>query len=123
MGTKRLIILFGWSIGLFIIVQSLVYALSALIGIGGLFLAIVLGVILAGVAGYRAEKSILKNNLYAKKNSGLLVGFSVAVLYGFIAAVVNYFITGHFNFNSGGFGVLVACTIGGIIAEHTFQQT
>lgn len=120
MVAKRLKLFLGWALILFIVIQSLSLISTSQLGqVNGLIITLIFGILFAGFAGFKAEQSALKN-LAEGKGSSIAIGFSIAVLYGIFSSILRYFISGKFDFNSGGILTIFATIIGAYIAEKKY---
>lgn len=115
---ERLKIMATWAVLLFIVNQAAAFFLVAMLGsLTGVLVLIPLAIITSGFAGYQTTVAVSKIS-GTKKSQLNFMGFSVAVLYGFLASAFLLITTGKFSYNTGGVITIISAVVGGYLAAR-----
>ncbi|OGY08356.1 MAG: hypothetical protein A2782_00845 [Candidatus Blackburnbacteria bacterium RIFCSPHIGHO2_01_FULL_43_15b] len=116
---KRLKVIFIWALLLAVVSNGGAFLLGYLTGDQTLALlgALVITVLFAGFAGYKAASSLANDPEYQKKWNLTLLGASIAFVSGLFSAGIKYFLTGQLDFGVGFIPIIMAA-IGAYLVER-----
>lgn len=116
---KRLKVIFLWALLLAVVSNGGAFLLGYLTGDQTLVLlgALVITVLFAGLAGYKAASSLANDPEYQKRWNLTLLGASVAFVSALFSAGIKYFVTGQLNFGVGFIPIIMAA-VGAYLVER-----
>lgn len=119
MKSKRLKVIFLWAFLLAVVSNGGAFLLGYLIAAQTIALlgTLVITVVFAGFAGYKAALSLANDPEYQKKWNLTLLGASVAFVSALFSAGIKYFVTGQLNFGVGFIPIIMA-TVGAYLVER-----